>query len=260
MALLYPRSTKLRAYLSEYFIVVVNLCRHLFKFGQKSRLQKFATALNDAQLQAFRTELDEWAKSIKEEMLLHEAQENSGFRALTMKILESTSYQHKLATNLRVLDFCSTYNHQITWKQTRKAGNASFFMPIATYQEWRDCSDSCTLLCTGKLGSGKSVLLANIVDDLNLSAGEESCVVTYFFCRRDVQESIQARTILGSLARQMLSTIPGLAVSEICDVSRFIGDVEQVLELLVSQKPLLGSSMIREIWTSLFKQRLSSLY
>lgn len=33
IALLYPRSTKLQSYLTEYFIVVVGLCRYLFKCG-----------------------------------------------------------------------------------------------------------------------------------------------------------------------------------------------------------------------------------
>jgi ankyrin repeat protein len=238
MALLYPRSAKLQSYLAEYFIVAVGLCHHLFRFGQKSTVQQFTSALNDSKLKAFRTELDEWASSIREEMDLNEAQANSGLRALTRKVFNSTSYQQRLATNLRVLDFCSTYNHQTAWKQIRKAGNASFFMHFAEYQEWRGCSEPCTLMYTGKLGSGKSVLLANIVDDLNISAERERFAVTYFFCRHDVPESLRARTIIGSLAKQLLCTVPDLtALSECCEDSRFTGDAEEVLELLVRGFP-----------------------
>src|SRR3954452_2683678 len=100
-----------------------------------------------------------------------EAQENSRFRTLYSKLSKSASHQQKLATNLRVLDFCSKYDHETTWKQTRKVGNAALFTQLAEYQEWKDYSSSCTLLCIGKLGSGKSVLLANIVDDLNIHTG-----------------------------------------------------------------------------------------
>ncbi|RMZ67759.1 hypothetical protein GMOD_00010145 [Pyrenophora seminiperda CCB06] len=227
MALLYLRSKKLQTYLSEYFIVVVDLCRHLFKFGQKSTVQQFASTPNDSHLKTFRTELDQWANSIREEMHLNEAQENSGVRALARKVFKSASYEQKLATNLRVLDFCSTYNHQTTWKQTRKAGNASFFMQRAEYQEWKAWSDPCTLMYTGKLGSGKSVLMANIVDDLNLSTEKTRLAVTYFFCRHDVPESLK-----------LLCTVPDLAVlSESCEDTRSTGDIEEVLKLLVRGFP-----------------------
>ncbi|KAF1944372.1 hypothetical protein EJ02DRAFT_398546, partial [Clathrospora elynae] len=234
MALLYPRSTKLQAYLFEYFIVVIGLCRHLFKFGQKSTVQQFTSSLNDATLKAFRTELDTWAVLIKEEVHLNEAQENSGFRALSRRMFQSASYQQIFATKLRVLDFCSTYNHQTTWKQIRKTGNTSLFMQLAGYQEWRDCSDPCTLMYTGKLGSGKSVLLANIVDDLNIPTKKEQSLVAYFFCRHDVLESLQARTILGSLARQLLCNVPDLTLSsKSFGDTKITGDTEEVLELLL---------------------------
>jgi ankyrin repeat protein len=238
MSLLYPRSIKLQSYLTEYFIVVVGLSRYLFKFGQKSTVQQFATSLSDSNLKAFQTDLDKWANSIKEEMNLSEAQENSGFRALSRGMFKSASYQQKLATKIRVLDFCSTYDHQIAWKQIRKAGNTSFYTQYAEYQEWRDCSDPCTLMCTGKLGSGKSVLLANIVDDLNLSTKNERPPVAYFFCRHDIPGSLQARTILGSLVRQLLCTVPDIAIlSKSCEDTHATGDTEKVLELLFQGFP-----------------------
>ncbi|KAF2727291.1 hypothetical protein EJ04DRAFT_140396, partial [Polyplosphaeria fusca] len=234
MALLYPRSTALQSYLSEYFIVVVRLCHHLFKFGQKSTVRQLTSALNDSILKTFRTELDEWARSIDQEVHLNEANEASKFRALSKKALKSTVYEQRLATNLRILDLCSTYDHQTTWKQIRKAGNASFFMQGEDYQEWRLCSDACTLICTGKLGSGKSVLLANLVDDLNLHTGNEQRPVAYFFCRHDVPESLQARTIIGSLVRQLLCTVPDLALpSKSYRNHHAVYDTEELLELLV---------------------------
>jgi ankyrin repeat protein len=238
MALLYPRSIKLQSYLTEYFIVVVGLSRHLFKFGQKSTVQQFASSLSDSILKTFQTDLDKWANSIKEEMHLSEAQENSGFRALSRGMFKSASYQQKLATKIRVLDFCSTYDHQIAWKQIRKTGNTSFYTQYAEYQEWRDCSDPCTLMCTGKLGSGKSVLLANIVDDINLSAKNERPPVAYFFCRHDIPRSLQARTILGSLVRQLLCTVPDIAIlSKSCKDTHTTGDTEKVIELLFQGFP-----------------------
>jgi ankyrin repeat protein len=238
ISVLYPQSTKLQSYLSEYFIVVVGLCRCLFKFGQKSVLQQFASSLNDGDLRAFQTDLNKWASSIGKEVQVNEAQESSGFRALSRSMFKSASHQQKLATKYRVLDFCSTYDHEIVWKQTRKTGNTSRFTTFAGYEEWRESSHPCALVFTGKLGSGKSVLLANIVDDLNLSTQEERPLVTYFFCRHDVPESLQARVILGSLARQLLRTVVDLDIlSESCGDTYTTGDTDKILELVLQGYP-----------------------
>ncbi|KAF2804460.1 uncharacterized protein BDZ99DRAFT_452051 [Mytilinidion resinicola] len=238
IGLLYPRSTKLQSHLTEYFIVVVGLCRYLFRFGQKSTVQQFTSSLSDSHLKAFQTDLDKWGNSIKEQIDVSEAQESSGFRALTREMFKSASHQQRHATNMRVLDFCSTYDHEIAWKQIRKAGNTSFHTKQAEYREWRDGSHPCTLLYTGKLGSGKSVLLANIVDDLSLSTKKERPLVAYFFCKYDVLESLQARTIIGSLARQLLRTVTDLGVpAKSCENTRTTGDTEKVLELLFQGFP-----------------------
>ncbi|KAF2864829.1 hypothetical protein BDV95DRAFT_555376, partial [Massariosphaeria phaeospora] len=233
IALLYPRSTKLQSHLTEYFIVVVGLCRYLFKFGQKSTLQQFASSLSDAHLNTFQTDLDKWASSIREQMNVSEAQESSGFRALTRDMFTSASHQQRHATRMRVLDFCSTYDYETAWKQIRKAGNASFHTRQAEYREWRDGSHPSTLLYAGKLGSGKSVLLANIVDDLSLFSKKGKPLVAYFFCKHDVPESLQARTIIGSLAQQLLRTVTDLSIpAKSCENTHTTGDTEQVLEML----------------------------
>jgi type II secretory pathway predicted ATPase ExeA len=233
MAQIYAQSKSLQSQLCEYFIVVVGLCRHLFTFTDKPTFQQFTSALNDSDLKAFETDLHRWASSIKEEVNLIEFQENSRVRALSTKLSKSAAHQQKLATNQRVLDFCSTYNHETTWKQTRKVGSSALFASLSEYQEWKDSSRSCTLLVIGKLGSGKSVLLANIVDDLNIDARDDTIVVAYFFCRDDIPESLTAWTILGSLARQLLSTIPDLAtVAEACEETRTTENTEKVLELI----------------------------
>ncbi|KAH8728455.1 hypothetical protein GQ44DRAFT_675817, partial [Phaeosphaeriaceae sp. PMI808] len=240
IALLYSRSKSLQCHLSEYFVVVVRFCHQLLRFSQKSTFRQVTSTLSDSNIKAFQSELDLWANSIKEEISLlvatkieEEARESSQFRALSSEHSKSVSYRQKLATNLRVLDLCSMYDHETTWKQTRKVGNAFLFQQVAEYQAWRDTSGSCTLLYTGKLGAGKSVLLANIVDDLNIHIGNNCTAVAYFFCRHDIPESLKARTVLGSLARQLLRPIPDLAmVAEVCDETSSTEDTEKVLDLL----------------------------
>ncbi|KAH8657186.1 hypothetical protein BGZ60DRAFT_383986, partial [Tricladium varicosporioides] len=240
MALLYPLSKNLQSSLSEYFIVVVRLCHQLLKFTQKSILGQLVSTLSDSDTKVYQSELDFWANSIKEEVNLligqkieEEARENSGFRALSNKFSETALQHRKLKTKLRLLDSCSMYDYEITWKQTRKVGNATLFCRTTQYQDWRGRLDSCTLVYTGKLGSGKSVLLANIVDDLNLYVQDKNIAVAYFFCRHDILESLKAQTVIGSLARQLLRLIPDLSVAaEFLDENASALDFKKLLSLL----------------------------
>ncbi|KAH7261562.1 hypothetical protein BKA59DRAFT_488949 [Fusarium tricinctum] len=168
IALLYPRSKKLQSHLSEYFLVVVRICHDLLKLTQKSMF---------AQLVSFMTESD---------------MKQSRHLVSISKTSEAESYRKKLEDRHRILDSCSTYDYQTTWKEIRRCGNTS--------------CESCILLYSGKLGSGKSISLANMIDDLNLHR-QDSPPVAYFFCQHDAPESLRARTILGALARQLLYTI-----------------------------------------------------
>ena len=204
----------------------------LFRFTQKSTISQFASSLSDSTLKTYQSDLNIWANLIKEEVSIlvaerieDEAQENTRFRALLSKGSKSTSLEQKLKTRLRVLDFCSTYDYETPWKQTRKVGNATLFNRTADYQNWKCQVDSCTLLYTGKLGSGKSVLLANIIDDLNLYVHSKDITVAYFFCRHDIPESLDAGTVIRSLVRQLLRPIPDLAI-----VAGFLDDTTSALD------------------------------
>jgi ankyrin repeat domain-containing protein 50 len=245
MALLYPRSKNLQSHLSEYFIVVVRLCHQLLKFTQKSIFGQFASTLSDSDMKIYQSELDLWANTIKEEVNLliakkieEEAEENSRFRALSSNFSKYVSSQQKIETNLRLLNICSMYDYETTWKQTRKVGNATLFNQNTEYQNWKGQADSCTLIYTGKLGSGKSVLLANIVDNLNLYIQSKNVVVAYFFCRHDSPESLKARTVIGSLARQLLRPIPDLTIAaELLDETSLALDFERIFSLLQRALP-----------------------
>ncbi|KAH6977610.1 hypothetical protein EDB80DRAFT_593635, partial [Ilyonectria destructans] len=209
MALLYPRSKKLQSYLSEYFLVVVRICHDLLKLTQKSMFAQLVSFMTESDMRSYQSDFDLWANAIKEEVNLltaQQLQEQSRHLKTLSKYSKSESHRKKLENRLRILDSCSTYDYQMTWKEIRRCGNTSWFTLQREYQDWKVRSESCTLLYSGKLGSGKSISLANMVDDLCLHR-QGSPPVAYFFCRHDAPESLRARTILGSLARQLLCAI-----------------------------------------------------
>ncbi|GAB1318907.1 NACHT domain-containing protein [Madurella fahalii] len=230
MALLYPRSEALQSHLSEYFIVIIRLCHRLLGLTKKSIWGQVLSLPNDPDVQDCASELERWACSIKDEVNLLMCQsmeeQNSRLKSL-LRHSEAESHRRRLERYARVLDSCSQYDHQTTWKQVRKLGSATVFHQATEYQNWKTQLDSCTLLYKGMLGSGKSVLLANIVDDLNLHVQDSGVPVAYFFCCHDISESLKARTVIGSLARQLLS----LSSSKLTGVGDLIDKTPSDLDL-----------------------------
>ncbi|CAG8889009.1 unnamed protein product [Penicillium nalgiovense] len=240
MALLYPRSKDLQSCLCEYFILIVRLCHEMTTFTRKSTFGKLrASALGDSDLKTYQSELESWGKTIKAEVgflmakgIEDEAENNSRFRTVSSIFQKSTAYQQAIQTKQRVLDFCSQYDCTVSWKQARKSGNTNLFRESSQYQNWKSMVSS-TLVYTGKLGSGKSVLLANIVDDLHIH--DETPHVAYFFCRHDVSGSLKAREVIGSLARQLLYPISDFtAAAEYLDRTHQCEPMERIMGLLSS--------------------------
>ncbi|KAH7153533.1 hypothetical protein EDB81DRAFT_791537 [Dactylonectria macrodidyma] len=215
MALLYPRSKKLRSALYEYFLVVVRVCHDMLKLKKKSMLAKLACFMTESDISSYHSDFDLWATTIKEEvnlLMAQELQEQSRHLKTLSKYNKSELYREKHEDRLRILDSCSTFDYQTTWKELRRRGNTCWFTLQSEYKDWKVSGESSTLLYSGKLGSGKSFTLANMVDDLNLDQ-KGSPPVAYFFCQHEAPESLRARTILGSLARQLLCTIKEISAS-----------------------------------------------
>ncbi|KAF5591167.1 heterokaryon incompatibility protein het-E-1 [Fusarium subglutinans] len=209
MAAIYPKSKNLQRYLCEYFIIVTRLCFQSISWTRKSAFSRLSTSISDPDMKEFQSELDIWSSSIKEEanLLLNqkideEAKENTKFRKLTTFLSESSSHQRRIKICARFLQACSQYDYRTTWKQTRKSGTTRLLESFSEYQRWKfNQSSYDSVLFCGKLGAGKSVLLANVVDDLNL---QNNAIVLYFFARYDRHDGLNARIILGCLIRQLL--------------------------------------------------------
>ena len=243
LAVLYPRSITLQAHINEYFIIVVRFCASILHFAQKSALRQFASTLSDATIKTTQTELAARAKEIGDEIQLlvarrieDEAEENSQFRSLSKKFSKSVSHQQDVAAKIRILNKCSSYDYETAWKQLRKSGNTTLFAQTTDYLEWRMQTKSCTLLYLGILGCGKSVTMANIVDDLNLSIAENhKASVAYFFIRPDIPASLQARTVIGAIVRQLLRAKHNLA--NMAEGSNVAFGKENMLSLLRRSMP-----------------------
>jgi hypothetical protein len=239
LALLYARSKSLQSFINEYFIVAVEFCHQMLLFTQRSAFHQFTTALSSNLIKKTQSDMDDWGGRIKDEMLLliakrteDEARENSRFRSISKQFSKSASQDAKLAMKLRILQECSTYDHETAWKQIRKCGNTTTFTETDDYKQWKEQSRSCTLLYYGKLGCGKSVVLSNMVDDINLGADQHDTSMAYFFARQDLPESLKGRTVIGSLVRQLLVSLDDFTDATSTDTRFF--DVQDMVSLLLS--------------------------
>ena len=217
LAALYPRSKNLQTNIIEFFIVVVHICLRFHRYTQKSGPAKFVSSLNDSDIEELRSSLIAWSKAIQEEITTlvaqtveTEAKSNSAFRALMSSNSKKAFERQRQIALRKIRNRCSTYDYETPWRQIRKAGNTCLYKELPQYNQWIVAPASKTLVLVEKLGYGKSVTLANMVDDLNLRIDPKTCGLAYFFCRHDIPESKHAETIMGALLRQIISPLEHL--------------------------------------------------
>lgn len=214
LASIYPGHGRLHSAMMEYSVVVVELCHSLF---QTSPLQRFTTslrtALTDPQLKKYKDSLATWSREINEEVILLQSRRLEdkdrwdGIRSMVPRFSESDRIRKRARARAKWLDACTDYDYERQRNLIRRSGNTDYFLEDPSYRNWRAESGPSTLVCEGKLGSGKSVLMANMVDDLVLDNASKANTVAFFFVSDDTTGH-RARTALGSLARQILESLP----------------------------------------------------
>lgn len=242
MAVLYPQSAALQSHLCEYYIVVVRICHKLIKTLKSPVWRQIGRSfLSASDMSGFQSDLDRWATSIKDEVTILTAKsikEQTADLRLVSRNWDAERSRRKLKTYYRLLDNCSTYDYQTSWKEIRKIGNTDLFNTIATYRDWKAAlQPSSTLICMGKLGSGKSVWLANMIDDLHLTARRDKQSLGYFFCRHDDVESLNARVVIGSITRQLLQQHAQDVQSHVSDECPCLRDLDDLVILLKTVLP-----------------------
>ena len=237
LALLYSCSDKIKRDPAEYFVVVVKICQQFVEFSKKSKFVQLTTSVFDTRLRQSESDLKQYAAYIKDEVetlntktMVYESRENSRMRALIDMKHHTRKIQQKLKRRSDYLSACTDYDHETPWKRARKRGNTTWFATEQAYLEFKSCGTSLTLVLSGKVGSGKTVLAANLVDDLILSGGGTVC---YFFISHNITNSCQSETILRSLCRQVIAFHANNDILDaLCTEENPVLDEEAVLNLL----------------------------
>ena len=230
-ALLYPSSPSLQKELCNYYSVVVNLCTRMVVFVRKPVARQIANALRKSfedEFGSFQRELGRLGTAVKEEASIaakqqqnldsqegaRERKESALYRATGTIFRKETASElaqlRKMRENIlksRFLASCSQYNPEISLNQARRKGASKWILRSKDYQLWRNTYCSSTLLCSGIVGSGKTVVCASVIEDLTINK-PVGYHLAYFFCRYDEAVSLNAREVMGSLARQFFQNLP----------------------------------------------------
>ena len=159
------------------------------------------------------------------------------FRQETVYHLERNEKRRILRLKSRFLNSCSTYNYETALNQARRKGHSSWLFETDDYRDWKLSHSPSTLLCSGIVGSGKTILSSSVVEELMITKGADA-TVGYFFCRYDDLESLKTREIVGSLARQLLADIPERSFNQIeRDVTGITLSTDQVISHLLRLLP-----------------------
>ncbi|KAK4947542.1 hypothetical protein LTR10_013487 [Elasticomyces elasticus] len=238
--LLHPTSNGLRNALCEYFIVVVDLCRAAVKFNTKHLFKQWSSSIAksfESEFGKYERKLKSNADIIKEEVshanirdtqLEHSA--NSRLRDKVSQYFADNRQRNNEKARRRFLHTCSQYDHEQAFRQALRRGRSTWLSQTTEYKQWTEPASSI-LWCIGILGSGKSVSIANMVSDLVITASSQSsaAIVSYYFCRHDEAQSLDVRTIIGSIARQLLKSAP-LEVFANLDMDSLLLDSDQIME------------------------------
>ena len=250
---IFAESKGLRGALCLYFAAVLGLCKEIVLFSRKRHIAQlpklilpFETAFSDIQ-----TRLHQLSARVRDEVTLAagrlqkqdcdhnagERKESTRFRSLMMRFKDQsltearrTNQQWSRHVRLDFLAGLTDYNHVTTWKQTRSKGTVEWIQHDRLYQRWKTSFSSEIFRLIGNLGSGKSVVVANVVGDLAL---QKRVNVSYFFCKFDDAKSLLARTVIGSLAKQMLLEVEFQASETVSSVA----DIDEIIKFLLDVLP-----------------------
>ena len=258
-ALLYPASTSLQKELCNYYAIVISLCTMIVLFVRKPAIKQIASALRkpfDDEFGKLQKDLTRLGTKVNEEVSLasrqqqntdsieatHERKESSIFRATGAVFRRETANElgrakvwRESLIKSRFLGSCSRYNNETALNQARKKGASSWIFETAEYQNWRSSPCPSTLLCSGIVGAGKTIVCASVIENLVLHKPKD-IAIGYFFCRDDEAISLKAREIIGSLARQFFEDVQSETFSQL-DTS--IGDITLNIEQILTHMKLL---------------------
>ncbi|KAK1750001.1 ankyrin repeat-containing domain protein, partial [Echria macrotheca] len=110
----------------------------------------------------------------------------------------------------QLLDSLSSYEYLPPFKRACKArhcGTAQWVFQTDEFQRWKAGARSPWIWCSGKLGSGKTILMASAVNHVLTHKSGPGEIVAFFFPQLDDPQSLCAETVIRSIIRQSIDPV-----------------------------------------------------
>ncbi|KAI6288058.1 hypothetical protein MCOR27_001082 [Pyricularia oryzae] len=234
---LYPDSMALQKSLSDFYASVIDCCKRLVEETQRSGFVHFFTKLTKSIDENFKPDLAKvqhcrdlvnsqvvlakfQADLRHQQLQAEERQEAMKSRSRLFRFLSSAERSIEKQDNWqiresrsesekrrqRLLDSLSAHDFMRPYKQSneRRYGNTTdWVFKTSEFQRWLD-GESTVLWCSGKIGSGKTVVASSVIQHILKAKGSLGCPVSFFFAQADDADSLDAETILRSILYQRL--------------------------------------------------------
>ncbi|KXH26073.1 hypothetical protein CNYM01_02392 [Colletotrichum nymphaeae SA-01] len=185
-ALLFPTCRQTQAYMCEYVIVFIKICKKITIDAHKSFASQLATSFTstfDSVFKPLEDDLRSWGQLIENRVAVLVAKANiegnsssvERFSRFQVMISRDAALRDRETRAHRLFEALAPNQKEFEsiWTRERKKGTSSWILNDKSYQEWLGTKTSATLWLQGNLGSGKTVTMASVVAD-RLIAHENS--------------------------------------------------------------------------------------
>ncbi|KAM7201216.1 hypothetical protein V8F20_004962 [Naviculisporaceae sp. PSN 640] len=219
---LFPQSDELQTLMSEYLAVTVGFCQRIVSFAKRRLISQIASTFSitfDKESKEFEAQLGHLAKLMNERVKILATQvtlDSSKKLVTATKLLALGSaaarrrdYEQRRAKLLKRL--CPIQDRfDQRQRHERKRGPVHWIFEDTNYQRWEH-GDYTACLVSGNIGSGKTVVTANIISALQANRDSGWTAVAGFFCRRDEPRSLEPDIVIGSLIHQLVRSLGSTA-------------------------------------------------
>ena len=229
---LFPDCVELQSALCEYYASVIRLCTRVVTVLQRSRVShalstmlspfesefsdhvaqlregaklvelRTTYAANKAALQVEKLAAEERTSNKKLRWSIKKEQRQAQEWRLQQSQREISNLKQAIRDRLSTLESLKAYKRVL---QQRVSGTAGWILKDDAFCQWRRDEDGAILWCSGKMGSGKTVLMSSVVEQLH-TLRRPTDIIAHHFCFSDHRASLEARNIMGSIARQILDS------------------------------------------------------
>ncbi|KAH7247482.1 ankyrin repeat protein [Fusarium redolens] len=237
---LYTTSTRLQKALCDFHASIIRCCKHVVEAVQRpwqkqlriaffqSFEQEFEPDANDIQrlgkevedeIKLAKAQTDRQDQMLQEKERVDALKQRSRLRKFIPKVerqLDSIkelqiqrSTRRSMKERQRLLKSLSSHDYVTPFQEARKKhqySTAEWIFTTPEFTRWYDGTGPVLLWCSGKIGSGKTILCANVINHVLIKKSRDDRAA-FFFLQYDNSDSLTAETIIRSIIRQSMDAI-----------------------------------------------------